>query len=318
MGPLISAGQRDSVQLRTSTDAAGRVPRHGARRRRLLVPPTVLTPTDPTDRMLHEEIFGPVVAVVPFDDEADAIRIANDSDFGLSGLDLDPRRRPRAAGRRGIEAGNLSVNSHSSVRYWTPFGGFKQSGLGRELGPDAPFAFTEDQERVHLALAEWWRSRSDERLETKGRTRRGRTARRQGRGRHRRRQRDRAGHRAPVRRGGREGRLRRHRRRRRGTAATARRQAKATFVQVDVTDEEQVRRAVRGRPRTPTARSTSRSTTPASRRPTTTRSSTPARRLAPRAGGQPDLGLPVLQGDHAATCASRGAGRSSTPRRSSP
>jgi len=106
-------------------------------------PPTVLAPTDPQDRVLREEIFGPVVAVVPFEDEADAIRIANDSDFGLSGSiwTNDLGRGIRVS--RGIESGNLSVNSHSSVRYWTPFGGYKSSGLGRELGPDAPLAFTE-------------------------------------------------------------------------------------------------------------------------------------------------------------------------------
>ena len=113
-------------------------------------PPTVLIPDDPTDRVLHEEIFGPVVAVVPFDDEADAVRIANDSEFGLSGSiwTRDVGRALRVS--RAIEAGNLSVNSHSSVRYWTPFGGYKSSGLGRELGPDAPLAFTETK-NVFLA-----------------------------------------------------------------------------------------------------------------------------------------------------------------------
>jgi len=142
MGPLISAGQRDrvagfidesQVAFRGSApDGAG-----------FWFPPTVLTPTDPGDRVLHEEIFGPVVAVVPFDDEAEAIRIANDSDFGLSGSIWTNNVGKALRVSRGIEAGNLSVNSHSSVRYWTPFGGFKSSGLGRELGPDAPFAFTE-------------------------------------------------------------------------------------------------------------------------------------------------------------------------------
>ena len=86
---------------------------------------------------------GPVVAVVPFDDEADAVTMANDTPYGLSGSlwTRDVGRAIRVA--RAVETGNLSVNSHASVRYWTPFGGFKQSGLGRELGPDALDAFTE-------------------------------------------------------------------------------------------------------------------------------------------------------------------------------
>ncbi|HEX4443065.1 MAG TPA: aldehyde dehydrogenase family protein [Galbitalea sp.] len=106
-------------------------------------PPTVLLPPSRTDRTVTEEIFGPVVSVLPFDDEADAIALANDSIYGLSGSiwTRDVGRAIRVA--RGVESGNLSVNSHSSVRYSTPFGGFKQSGLGRELGPDAASAFTE-------------------------------------------------------------------------------------------------------------------------------------------------------------------------------
>lgn len=148
MGPLISAGQRETVSSfvydgegRANGEVAfqGTAPQDGG----FWFPPTVLIPTDPGARSLQEEIFGPVVAVVPFDDEADAVRIANDSSFGLSGSiwTSDVGRALRVS--RGVEAGNLSVNSHASVRYSTPFGGYKQSGLGRELGPDALDAFTE-------------------------------------------------------------------------------------------------------------------------------------------------------------------------------
>jgi phenylacetaldehyde dehydrogenase len=105
--------------------------------------PAVLAGVDNSMRVAQEEIFGPVACVIPFDDEADAIRIANDSAFGLSGSiwTRDVGKAIRVS--RAIESGNLSVNSNSSVRYWTRFGVFMSSGLGRELGPDAPLAFTE-------------------------------------------------------------------------------------------------------------------------------------------------------------------------------
>ncbi len=143
MGPLITEAHRRQVEgyLGGGTPVAfrGRAPEGPG----WWMAPTVLGPVAPSDRVAQEEIFGPVVAVIPFDDEADAIAIANDSRFGLSGSIWTENLGRALRVARGVEAGNLSVNSHSSVRYWTPFGGFKQSGLGRELGPDAPEGFTE-------------------------------------------------------------------------------------------------------------------------------------------------------------------------------
>ncbi|KHK99111.1 aldehyde dehydrogenase [Microbacterium mangrovi] len=143
MGPLISAGQRDGVAAALDgADIAFRGQTVDGSSGYWLAP-TVVLPRSARDRVWTQELFGPVVAVMPFTDEADAIAKANDTEYGLSGsiFTRDVGRALRVA--RGVESGNLSVNSHSSVRYWTPFGGFKQSGLGRELGPDAPDSFSE-------------------------------------------------------------------------------------------------------------------------------------------------------------------------------
>jgi acyl-CoA reductase-like NAD-dependent aldehyde dehydrogenase len=146
MGPLISAGQRRAVQgfvedADEPVDVAfrGSAPQGPG----FWYPPTVVLPRSAADRVWREEVFGPVVAVMAFDDEAHAVELANDTEYGLSGSiwTRDLGRALRVS--RAVESGNLSVNSHSSVRYWTPFGGFKRSGLGRELGPDALDAFTE-------------------------------------------------------------------------------------------------------------------------------------------------------------------------------
>ena len=153
MGPLISAAQRDRVASYVPDDAPVAFRGSAPDGPGFWFPPTVLAPVAETDRAAVEEIFGPVVVVLPFTDEADAIRLANSSEYGLSGSiwTRDVGRALRVS--RAVEAGNLSVNSHSSVRYWTPFGGYKQSGLGRELGPDALAAFTETK-NVFIATEE--------------------------------------------------------------------------------------------------------------------------------------------------------------------
>ena len=152
MGPLVSRKHFESVAGYVPDDAPvafrGSTPSGPG----YWFPPTVLTP-ERDDRTVTEEIFGPVVVVLPFEDEADAIALANDTVYGLSGSIWTDNLSRALRVSRAVEAGNLSVNSHSSVRYNTPFGGFKQSGLGRELGPDAPLHFTETK-NVFFAVEE--------------------------------------------------------------------------------------------------------------------------------------------------------------------
>jgi len=141
MGPLISAAHRSTVEeFLDGADIAfrGDAPAGAGF---WFAPAVVLA--RPGDRVAQEEVFGPVVAVLPFDDEADAIRLANDTVYGLAGSLWTENLGRAVRVSRAVKSGVLSVNSHSSVRYWTPFGGMKASGLGRELGPDAAEHFTE-------------------------------------------------------------------------------------------------------------------------------------------------------------------------------
>jgi acyl-CoA reductase-like NAD-dependent aldehyde dehydrogenase len=150
MGPLISAAHRETVSSFVGADAPVAIRGSAPAGPGYWFPPTVLAPVDNGDRAASEEIFGPVACVIPFGDEAEAVAIANDTIYGLSGSvwTRDGARAIRVA--RAMETGVVSINSNTSVRVATPFGGFKQSGVGRELGPDALEAYTEVK-NVYLA-----------------------------------------------------------------------------------------------------------------------------------------------------------------------
>jgi acyl-CoA reductase-like NAD-dependent aldehyde dehydrogenase len=143
MGPLISAGQRESVASYVDADAPVAIRGSAPEGPGFWFAPTVLCPVTSDDRAAREEIFGPVAAVIPFRDEAEAVRLANDTIYGLSGSvwTRDGAKALRVA--RAVETGVLSINANTSVRVSTPFGGFKQSGVGRELGPHALDAYSE-------------------------------------------------------------------------------------------------------------------------------------------------------------------------------
>ncbi len=145
MGPLISSAHRDTVA--SFVEAGSPVSMHGETPDGpgFWYPPTVLSPVAPSARAATEEIFGPIVCIIPFKDEEHAIALANDTIYGLSGSIWTRNGGKALRVARALDTGVLSINSNSSVRVSTPFGGFKQSGIGRELGPRALEAYTESK-----------------------------------------------------------------------------------------------------------------------------------------------------------------------------
>jgi acyl-CoA reductase-like NAD-dependent aldehyde dehydrogenase len=143
MGPLISADHREKVASYVDDEAPVAFRGSAPDGPGYWYPPTVLSPVSNDDRAAREEIFGPVAAVIPFEGEDEALQLANDTIYGLSGSiwTRDGAKALRVA--RGLETGTISINSNTSVRVTTPFGGFKQSGVGRELGPHALDHYTE-------------------------------------------------------------------------------------------------------------------------------------------------------------------------------
>ncbi|HET7120911.1 MAG TPA: aldehyde dehydrogenase family protein [Solirubrobacterales bacterium] len=153
MGPLISAGQREAVAGYVPDDAPVAIRGSAPDSPGYWFPPTVLAPVANDDRAAAEEIFGPVACVIPFEGEEEAVRLANETIYGLSGSVWTGSGARALRVARALETGVISINSNTSVRVSTPFGGFKQSGVGRELGPDALEHYTEVK-NVYYATGE--------------------------------------------------------------------------------------------------------------------------------------------------------------------
>ncbi len=144
IGPLVSRQQRETVEGYLAT-ATGRKVIGGERLdgAGYFMRPAIVLGCEPSDTVWREEIFGPVVCIRPFDDEESMLREVNDSPYGLSGSVWTNNLKRALRVARRVESGVLSINSHSSVHVEAPFGGFKQSGIGRDLGMTALEGYTE-------------------------------------------------------------------------------------------------------------------------------------------------------------------------------